>query len=292
MIHLTNMADIYRPRYVWIWLLSAFKAGFINSAGFLVTGSFVSHVTGFGTQVGMALGNNDYFFGAEILIIPIAFIFGGVVTSFVLDRNKSSTTPPPYHIVQGLITVVIALVLIIGEARFGNITSNPPHPAHYGIFEFSIISLLCFVCGLKNSLIAWTTKGKVRVTHLTGLSTDIGLNFLKMIPGKNNPYYVSEEKISNLVRMLTFVSFSVGACSSAIIFPQLGYKGFFIVMTISLVLTFVAFRDRKRIIEERQAPTTRTPSRIYDPLHIPSGLTMAASNGPTNERQASGMANR
>ena len=146
-------------------------------AGFLLTGSFVSHVTGFGTQVGIALGHNEYFFGVEILIIPIAFIFGGVVTSFILDGERDTTKPPPYHIVQGLITALIFLVLIIGESRIGNVSGEVPHPSHYGWFEFSIITLLCFVCGLKNSLVAWTTRGKVRVTHLTGLSTDIGLNF-------------------------------------------------------------------------------------------------------------------
>lgn len=49
----------------------------------------------------------------------------------------------------------------------------------YGLFELMMIALLCLICGLKNSLVTWITKGKVRVTHLTGLSTDIGLNLLK-----------------------------------------------------------------------------------------------------------------
>ncbi len=287
MIHLNNMSDIHTPRYVWVWLLSAFKAGFINSAGFLVTGSFVSHVTGFGTQVGIALGHEDLFFGAEILIIPISFIFGGVVTSFVLDRDKTSTTPPPYFIIQGLITLVIALVLIIGESRFGNFSPDTPHPAHYGIFEFTVITLLCFVCGLMNSLIAWTTKGRVRVTHLTGLSTDIGLNFLKMIPVANNRYYDETEKTSNLVRIFTFVSFSIGACSSALIFPVIGYKGFFIVMTLSLVLTLIAFLDRRRIMEQQTQVFARTKV-VYSPSAVPRTLSISKSQARSEERQVSG----
>lgn len=74
MLHLSNIGEVYSPKYVWVWLLAAFKAGFINSAGFLATGNFVSHVTGFGTQVGIALGHHDFFFGSELLIIPVAYI--------------------------------------------------------------------------------------------------------------------------------------------------------------------------------------------------------------------------
>lgn len=284
MIHVSNVSDIYSPRYVWIWLTSAFKAGFINSAGFLATGSFVSHVTGFGTQVGIALGHNEYFFGAEILVIPIAFISGGVLTSFILDRNKNSAAPPPYHIVQGLITLFIALVLVIGESRFGSFSPDAPHPTQYGWFEFTIITLLCFTCGLKNSLIAWTTKGRIRVTHLTGLSTDIGLNLLKMLPTKKNRYYDPEEKRANTVRLSMFFAFFVGACSSAMIFPQIGYKGFFIVMAISLVLTLVAFRDRQRLLRESKNQFVK--KLVYE--HAPRESNASQPVMASPERHVSG----
>jgi uncharacterized membrane protein YoaK (UPF0700 family) len=64
MVHIENQDHIFSKRVAWIWLIAAFKAGFINSAGFLATGKFVSHITGFGTQVGMAVGHNDFLFGA------------------------------------------------------------------------------------------------------------------------------------------------------------------------------------------------------------------------------------
>lgn len=291
MIHVNDVLDIYKPKYIWVWLVSAFKAGFINSAGFLATGSFVSQVTGFGTQVGIALGHEDYFFGAEILIIPISFIFGGVVTSFILDGHKDESTPPPYHIVQGLITVVIALVLIVGESKFGKFSPDTPHPALYGLFEFSVISLLCFVCGLINSLIAWTTRGRVRVTHLTGLSTDIGLNLLKMIPFKKNSYFVPQEKTTNLVRIFMFVAFSFGACSSAIIFPQVGYKGFLIVMAISLALTFVAYFDRRRITANQNDLNSEVPF-IYGQKNVYADLSASQQPAALLDQQISRAANR
>ena len=88
MIYLENTTEIYKFKNVLIWLTSSFKAGFINSAGFLATGKFVSHVTGFGTQTGLAFGHQDYFFGLELFFIPLSFIFGGVATdNRVVDRE-------------------------------------------------------------------------------------------------------------------------------------------------------------------------------------------------------------
>jgi hypothetical protein len=40
--------------------------------------SFVSHVTGFGTQIGIALLHNHYDFSIELLVIPITFNGGAV----------------------------------------------------------------------------------------------------------------------------------------------------------------------------------------------------------------------
>jgi uncharacterized membrane protein YoaK (UPF0700 family) len=55
MIHCSSVTDVFTKQKMLLWLLSAFKAGFINSSGFLLSGKYVSHVTGFGTQVGMAM---------------------------------------------------------------------------------------------------------------------------------------------------------------------------------------------------------------------------------------------
>ncbi len=245
MIHLTKLDDVYSSKYVWIWLLSSFKAGFINSAGFLATGKFVSHVTGFGTQVGIAVGHDDWFFGAELLIIPISFIAGGAITSFILEYNLGRYKVPRYYVVQGLITFLILLVVVIGES--GVIKDLDPFSKdeNYDLIEFFIIGTLCLICGLKNALVTWTTFGKIRVTHLTGLSTDIGIHLSRRLLGpKRNPRFEENKKV-NLIRIGTFFCFSTGALMSAIFFPIIGYKVFLIVMVISLFMTVYSVRHAK-----------------------------------------------
>lgn len=244
MITIKNDADIYQPRYVALWLLAAFKAGFLNTAGFFALGSFVSHITGFGTQLGIALVHNDYFFGVEILFIPIAFILGGVLTAWVLDGDCGAQRPPRFYLIQGLITLLIGLVIILGEMGFVSFIGEVPVQTFgYGQAEFLTICLLAFVCGLKNSLVTWATRGKIRVTHLTGLSTDIGLNLVKMLQSRRRPGGDLHGRRVNYVRILTFLAFSVGACGSALIMPTFGYHGFFVAMAVSLLLTVISVRD-------------------------------------------------
>ncbi|MBL7665202.1 MAG: DUF1275 domain-containing protein [Bacteriovoracaceae bacterium] len=247
MIHITNTKEIFSPQNNWLWLTSAFKAGFINSAGFLATGKFVSHVTGFGTQVGIALGHEKYFFGLELLIIPIAFIGGGVITSYMLDKKLPEGETPQYHMVQALITILIGLLILIGESGLVDSGSRFDADENYNIIEFGIIGLMCFICGLKNSLVTWSTYGKIRVTHLTGLSTDIGLHLIRTFKPERPGNRFSEERIVNITRILTFAFFSLGATACAIIFPIIGFKCFLIVMVISMLMTFVSFIDYHKL---------------------------------------------
>lgn len=243
MIHTESVSDIFSKRCIPLWLISAFKAGFINSAGFFITGKFVSHVTGFGTQVGIAIGHKDYFFGAELLMIPISFILGGVLTSFVLDRDYAKFETPPYWKVQTLITLLLAVVMFLGESGFTQMSGSFDSDANYNMIELVLISMLCFVCGLKNSLVTWSTSGKIRVTHLTGLSTDIGLNLIKTFRGGRG--HTKEEARMNIVRILLVVFFSVGAMISAILYPLWGFKIFFIPLIISICMSVVSLIDGK-----------------------------------------------
>lgn len=250
MIHSETVNEVYTKRSSALWLLSAFKAGFINSAGFLITGKFVSHVTGFGTQVGIALGHHEYFFGAELLIIPISFIMGGVVTSFVLDRQYGPGETPPYWKIQTLITGLLIFLILLGESWL--ISDKVPFDAdeNYNMLEFSIIGLLCFICGLKNSLVTWSTFGRIRVTHLTGLSTDIGLHLLRTLGYKQASPRFQENRFVNVLRILTFVFFSFGALISAMLYPMIGFKGFLIPLVISVTMSLISIWDCRRRFEK------------------------------------------
>lgn len=248
MIH-CKPADLYKPLNVLFWMLLSMKAGYINAAGFLATGKFVSHVTGFGTQVGVSIGHDDFIFGIELLIIPLAFILGSSIPAWALDKDYDEKKVPKLHYVQVLITVGLGILFFLGVSEAFGKFSSEVKDTHGTII---IIGILCLICGMKNGLSTWATSGKIRTTHLTGLSTDIGLNLPKFFRKGNSRF--PEQKRVNTVRILTFISFSIGSLISALIFPKLGFMGFIFPFGVSLFILGISYRsyiaERKRNIQE------------------------------------------
>lgn len=235
MIH-GRIEDLYKAKFVSLWMLLSLKAGYLNAAGFLATGNFVSHITGFGTSMGVSIAHEDYFFGIELLILPIAFILGSSVPAWLLDWKYSESEAPKYHRVQFLITMGIALIFLLGvNQTFGDFSTigNDQH-------DVILIGILCFVCGMKNGLSTWATVGRIRTTHLTGLATDIGLNLPKIFRRQEGSRFPEPKKV-NLVRVLTFLSFSFGSLVAALVFPKLGYWGLIFPFIISAVLSFFSY---------------------------------------------------
>lgn len=251
MVHV-DIKDLYNKRYAFLWAILSFKAGLINASGFLIAGSYVSHVTGFGTQVGIALGHEEFEFGLELFVIPLAFIGGSFLTSLILDQDYSPNRVPNYPLVQSLITFLLgAIALLFSVGAFD--TSSPFVHNEKSIF---LIGLLCLVCGLKNGLTTWATHGKIRTTHLTGLSTDIGLHLSKLFQAEGSNSRYPESKKVNYIRIMTLLSFSAGSCIAAVLIPMIGYKVFYLIFAVSAVLMIIS------IVHRKQVQSSKTQSQL------------------------------
>lgn len=246
MVHVA-VKDLYNRKYSFLWCILSFKAGLLNAAGFLIAGSYVSHVTGFGTQVGIAIGHSDYDFGLELLIIPALFIAGAFLASVILDTKFTKEKVPHYPVVQLLITTLLGI--ISGLFSFGVFSIERLSPQSSQ--SLWLIGLLCLVCGLKNGLTTWASHGKIRTTHLTGLATDIGLHLPKLFRAEGVASRYPESRSVNRVRILTLLSFSVGSCLSALLIPLIGYKIFYLSFGISLVLLVISIIHRRGLTESQ-----------------------------------------
>lgn len=230
------------PR-IAIWSAFGFQAGFLNAFGFLAFGSFVSHVTGVGTQIGMAVGHNSIWYEFELLGFPLAFIFGafvaGVFTSARLERELS----PKYDYVLLAIPVGIGMMLLLGtRGLFG--------PFGEGLLvwhDFVLMYLLSFLCGLQNACIAVLTGGAMRTTHMTGISTDIGTDLSRILFGKLKSAELELTKKTNFTRVSIFVSFALGSVFSVIETKRLHFGALWIPMVSSLVLAIAMTVIRRRL---------------------------------------------
>jgi uncharacterized membrane protein YoaK (UPF0700 family) len=87
--------------------------------------------------------------------------------------------------------------------------------------------------GLQNGAITSSSGNSVRTTHLTGLTTDLGLGLARLLTvSKNDPSF-REETLANALRAGTVVAFIFGSAAGAWLFAVLQYRGFLIPALIS-----------------------------------------------------------
>lgn len=217
------------------WFLLSFNGGCINAGGFLATGRFVSHVTGFATLFGVDLMENRLQSALAILSVPIFFLMGAFIAGLLVERPAYLGRKPHYDWVMGLCALCLFLPVIGATSKFGSFG---------GEFElkrsYSLLALLCLASGLQNAAISYSSGKSVRTTHLTGLTTDLGLGLARFIT-KENPNLKGELR-ANYLRAGSIAAFVLGSAVGASTFIKLGFFGFALP---GLIATYAAWHGRK-----------------------------------------------
>lgn len=107
---------------------------------------------------------------------------------------------------------------------------------------YLLLVLLCLASGLQNAAITSSSGRSVRTTHLTGLTTDLGLGLSKIFSFDLRGEKKRAELRANYLRIGSIISFVIGSAIGAIVFVKLGYSGFFLPAGIA---AFAAFHGRK-----------------------------------------------
>jgi uncharacterized membrane protein YoaK (UPF0700 family) len=146
----------------------AATAGFVNSGGFVMIGSFTSHVTGSVGRFANDLANGHFAAAVSALSLAATFFFGAVGASVVLDAS-SLRVPLRYCLalaIEGLLLLIF--VFVAGLSR----TTHPR-------LLDAMAALLCAAMGLQNALVTRLSGATVRTTHLTGIVTDLGIESVR-----------------------------------------------------------------------------------------------------------------
>ena len=143
----------------------AFVGGFVNSAGFVLIGSFTSHVTGNVGRLANDLAYRRYDAAAAVLPMILAFFGGAFLASMAIESNFFGRTANAYA--AALLGEATLLVLFTVVSHL----SIVPHPR---VQDWEA-AILCAAMGMQNSLVTRLSGAVVRTTHLTGVFTDLGI---------------------------------------------------------------------------------------------------------------------
>lgn len=190
--------------------LLSFVAGLVNVVGFFSVGKLTTNVTGhFAFFVDEAFRMN-YNAAFHVALYIFFFFLGAFFSNFMVEiysRIRENYT----YIFPVLLEAAILAILAFAGQVFMN--ANPD------IIAFSLL----FAMGLQNSLVTTISNSVVRTTHLTGLFTDMGIEFSQLF------FYKSREHKQRLIKSiklrLTIIwLFFAGGVVGGILFEIFGIK--------------------------------------------------------------------
>lgn len=232
-VALHTPSTIFSWRHAPTWMLLAFGAGSVNAGAFLACQSFVSHVTGTATKVGMDTGiwavMMDYGF------VILFFIFGAMTSVLALDGRHHRGKAPLHALPLLLVSLLLAGVALAGTlgafGPFGQTVEQSP--------EFLLLMILAFAMGLQNATVATTTGLAVRTTHMTGPASDLGVHLA-------TAYFASGEARraalkGAALRFGKMASFILGAAVIVPVAREAEYLAFLLPACIVLLATALSF---------------------------------------------------
>jgi uncharacterized membrane protein YoaK (UPF0700 family) len=212
----------YTRANMTIWVILAFQAGLLNIGGFMACHSFVSHVTGFATMFGVELGMRSYGHAAGGGLVPVCFLMGAMISGFLVDIRLRSGKDPKYHVVFG---VLFSLILIVEIAGFNKLFGKFGEPLALPR-DYALLGMLCLICGLQNATVSLVSKSVVRTTHLTGVTTDLGIGLVRMMNRRLLGVEFEGEGRANLMRIGIILGFVLGSVAGFQIFRSWEFRGF------------------------------------------------------------------
>ena len=197
----------------------------------MACGRFVTHVTGFATLFAIDVAHQSWSIALGILSVPFYFLLGTMLSAYLVDRRIHQGKQGGYVLVMGLITLCFALVIVGGfQGWFGYFGEGVNLEQDY-----LLLALLCGASGLQNAAITTSSGAVIRTTHLTGITTDLGIGLMKLIfyPSTQSPEQRTREMRINFLRIITIGAFILGGCVGAVLYLKYEYKAFLLPATIS-----------------------------------------------------------
>lgn len=105
--------------------------------------------------------------------------------------------------------------------------------------DFVLLSILAFACGSQNAIFTHYSNSIIRTTHLTGITTDLGIGLAKFFISDNK-----EEQIINKIRIDIILSFVLGSLFAVFLFPKVHFLGFVVPAIISLIVGLRLFMTK------------------------------------------------
>lgn len=228
------MVTLYAPqevaswRHLPSWLLLSFGAGATNAGALLACATFVSHVSGTATRLGVDVGQWDLML--EYGAVLASFVLGAMASVLALGARVARGLRPLHGLPLLVVAGLLLTVALLGERGVFGPFGGEIEQAQ----DFAMLCLLGFAMGLQNATVSSTTGMAVRTTHMTGPATDLGIHLANALWGKSAERTASWQGV--LLRASKLGAFLVGS----IVAVPLARSGEYLVFAAPAVAVVIA----------------------------------------------------
>ncbi len=209
-------------------------AGALNTAAFETVGFFSANLTGNVSSLSDHLAKANLHIGLFFLLIVLLFIAGSSVSTLIINSGRRRQIRGIYAI-NILLEGIALLVLGIVESGF-----------HFSEGGVLLILSLSFLMGLQNAVVTRISNARVRTTHVSGTSTDIGIELAMLFDvlrrkesPKDAPLYIERLKL----HCYTVLAFLAGGVLGILLLQWLSYA---LLIVVGLLLSALALSALKR----------------------------------------------
>ena len=205
---------------LWMCILTCL-AGAINAISiFGYNGMTVSHLTGLVSKVSINISQGDLSGLWEVLRVILAFLLGACVSGFVTGERAFYLNKR-----YGFIILAISILVII---------------PYFLTIKYSIL-LFGFIMGLQNGMVVSFKGVVIRMTHMSGNITDLGVFIGYKLRGNKE-----EKLVTGLIPFLALVSFTIGGIIGVLLFNVIRNYVFLVFSIIYIILGILYFVLRER----------------------------------------------
>ncbi|WP_027377842.1 YoaK family protein [Kaistella palustris] len=211
--------------------LLSFVAGLVNVVGFFSVHRLTTNVTGHFAFFIEEIFKFNFQAAFHFALFVFAFFLGAFLANFMVETYSRIRENETY-----VLPVISEAVILLVIAISGNflIQQSP---------DLIALSLL-FAMGMQNSLVTSISKSIVRTTHLTGLFTDMGIEFSQLFFYKDKVHQIKLIKSIKL-RLTIILMFFSGGIVGGILFDFFGIQSLIlgtVLLTAGLLYDFIKIK--------------------------------------------------
>jgi uncharacterized membrane protein YoaK (UPF0700 family) len=205
-------------------VLTAFTAGMVNAASFLIFLSFASNVTGYFAIFAAEITKGNYYQVLVVLGWIVLFFLGSFFANLIVIHFNSKNKYLAHAIPIILEIVCLLMVGFYGQFFYKETLTETE----------ALLSLMLFAMGLQNGLTASISNFAVKTTHLTGATTDLGI-LLSMFTKKQ---FRNNQELRDKAKLILSItsSYVIGAISAGFIYQYIQFKLFYFVCLFLVVV--------------------------------------------------------